>query len=1148
METVWLVLGAAVLAATLADVFLTVLNYDEAGFLSGPVARGQWHLLRRVTRRLPRRWRPYALRQVTGLQVVIGILVWVFGVILGFGLIYRGLMTPTSFSVSGRGSSLDFFDAMYFSAAQLSTVGGSALTAETDVLRFLSITETLSGVVLISLILTFLLGVYSVISDLNALCRHFFTAERGAGSPVDSLAPFFQGGQQSGLDGHLDGIAESFASYTDGLRLHHAAYYFQSGRDHFALPYAVRMLGGTIGALRWGLPSGHPASTLPGLVPLTFQFLEFGEQLEQSVHLGERPVPEVVGFETFRAQALGEQAPADQWVPRFVQLETAMARLVGTEPLADLHDSHTRYSRWLPFAYRSEQLTLGVSDDLDYQPVIVGDRPVAALDDTTTVAAQMVLRGQPPPVGDPTAAGARSTLTPLPRWRRFAQRDLAQVDPGYARLRTAMRSVVAAVLAVASLYVLLDAATDRAAIQPAVFGGFVAMTSTGVAVERSQRGQVLTSVLQLVPIGVVVFLGALVSDSTPLTGVLLAVVALVGTWVGHFGARWAAIGRVSFMAYYFALILRLQPSDAPWFLGAAAVGVLWALLVCYVLLPARPRKELREGIEGFTAQLVSAMDTLVDAISWARWSGDVRKRADLELRQLRRAGAFIGGCMTGDEETIGVSPERAAALRLRLFDTELAVKNLASAARDVTGTTLSLELRARLAGRLELLQVHLARTTALATPDAHLRPDLAALPPWTEEEPPQDWPRQARALHAAIDELQRVSEKLRDAVDAALDPEVAYTVPLAEQGEVGADALVAPGARQAAEDAPPAGRSLAPSTRQAIQAAVATGLALAVGELVSSSHQYWAVLAAYQVLGGTDGETLVKGAQRLAGTVGGAAIGFAIALESGSDPAVVLPVLAVAVFASAYYRQVSPALTALWTTMIFAMLYEYLGRLTSLALEERVLETVFGALVALAVAALVLPRHTRTHYHANLAALVEDVDVIVTASLSRLAGDHAISQTAVRQRLLDADRHVRSIATAADPLRRSAGALEPGGVESQLTAAWSLVFHTRQLVGAVEGAITEGVDPGVDPSLDWGALSRATSENVAALTTALSGRLPGAIDDSVGDGADVDAPQRTIDAVLLEVSLVNQTLLALLEAVSPGAVGAAEPAAEPTTA
>ena len=71
MDTVWLVTGVVVLGAVLLDIFLTALNYDEAGFLSGRLTRLQWRLLRNVTRRLPRRWRPVALRQVTGLQVIL---------------------------------------------------------------------------------------------------------------------------------------------------------------------------------------------------------------------------------------------------------------------------------------------------------------------------------------------------------------------------------------------------------------------------------------------------------------------------------------------------------------------------------------------------------------------------------------------------------------------------------------------------------------------------------------------------------------------------------------------------------------------------------------------------------------------------------------------------------------------------------------------------------------------------------------------------------------------------------------------------------------------------------------------------------------------------------------------------------------------
>lgn len=1164
VDTVWVVLGLVVLGGTLLDVFLTALNYDESGFVSGRVSALQWRAARQVTRRLPRRWRPVALRQVTGLQIVVLVAVWLFGVILGFGLVYYGQMSRRAFSGSGPDAPLDLFGAMYFSAAQLSTVGGSYLTAQTDLLRFLSIAETLTGVILVSLILTFLLGVYSVISDLNALCRHFVAAERGAGSAVAGLAPYFHDGQASGLDGHLDGIAASFASYTDGLRLHHAAYYFQSGRDRFALPYALRMLGGTIGALRWGLPAGHPAAAEPALVPLTFQLLEFGDYLQTTLRWRSLDVPEVVDRDTFVAQvrATGPGAERDEWVVRFVDLDRRMADLAGTTPLADPDEAYRRYAAWLPFAYRSQQITLAVSRDLDYQPVIVTDHPVSVLRRAEPVALG-ALEGVPVgPDPSPAPSAEPEPRRVVSRWRRFADRRLSLVDPGYARLRSAARAVLAAAGAVLSLFVVLDAAGVHAR-QPALYAGFVAMLSSGIAADATVRARKVTSVLVVVPVAAVVLLGAVVARSAAWTAVLVVAVAFAGTAAGRFGARWAALGQATFMAYYFTLILRLQPADVGLYVVAALTGILWAYLLTYVVLPGRPRRVLRGGMDAFARHLVVALDALVDAVSWARWDPDVRKRVAQDSRQLQRGAAFLGGRLAGPADATGIAPARAAELRLRLFDTELAGAALATAARDVTGTAVPLELRGRLAGRLQLLQAHLAalaadpvgdggpgRPSALGghgghgghgEPGGSGGPVAPLIDPWPTDPPPAHWPPAARALHRAADEMYRSAVALRAAEAAALDP--ASPAPAGGDPEdTGPDAV---GLEQldGLVTTPPgsAARSrLSPVTRRAVQAAVATGAALGVGELLSSTHQYWATLAAYQVLGGTDGETLVKGTQRVVGTVAGALVGFGVALATDADMAVVVPLLAVTVFASTFTRPVSPARSTFWRTMMFALIYESLGRLTSLALELRVLETVLGAAAALLVAWRVLPTHTRAELDRDAAAVVRDVDVVVTASLARAGGDGTVPRRAIQDRLLQLDRDVRAVGVTAQPLRRSSGALEPGGVEARLTAYWSLAADTRHLARAAERAVAAGVD--LD-SPAWAQARQATRRNLAALSGVLRGDATPVVEetlDFVGPGPEADGASAGPAAgaerdVLRELRRINLTLLVLVQDAVPGA-------------
>ena len=367
MHAFWIILGTAVLIVAFVDVFLVVLNYEETGFLATRLCRLQWYGLRSVTRRLSRRWRPFALRQVTGLNVLLSVTIWLGCVVVGFGFIYYGLMVGANFEYDGHGVGAGLFSALYLSAAQLSTVGTSQINAQTDLLRALTIAETLCAPLLITLILTFLLGVYQVIRDLRTLSSHFSDAEHGVGDPIVNLAPYFPEGQ--GLDGYLQAINDSFWSYADGLRMHHVAYFFQSGRDQFSLPYVLYMFGGTLAALRWGLPAGNSVAKQPLLVRLSSQFERFVDYLHEQLRWTSA-VPEPVAFEDFAAAHLGTVETRDIWVARFLHLTDEMSRLAKLAAAGDSQEVYARYRQWLPFAHRAAQATLVVSLDLDYQPML----------------------------------------------------------------------------------------------------------------------------------------------------------------------------------------------------------------------------------------------------------------------------------------------------------------------------------------------------------------------------------------------------------------------------------------------------------------------------------------------------------------------------------------------------------------------------------------------------------------------------------------------------------------------------------------------------------------------------------------------------------------------------------------------------------
>ncbi|AWB88959.1 FUSC family protein [Salinibacterium hongtaonis] len=1163
MDAVWVALGILVLVLTLLDVFLTALNYDEAGFVAGRLARWQWSLTRMFTRRIARRWRPVVLRQVTGLQLIVTVAVWVGGTILGYGLIYFGSMEGKNFLFSGQHP--DLFAAVYFSAAQLATVGTSQLTPNTDLLSALSILETLTGVLLLSLVLTFLFGVYDVVSSLRSLSTQFYSPVRAVGTPVTSLKPYFPDGQENGLDSHLQGIFDSFGAYTDGLRLHHAAYYFQSGRDTFSLPFSLQMLVGTIGALRWGLPASHPSTKQPALLLLTEQFEGFQGYMHPLLRWTNSDVPETVSRADFTQQieALGREAgqrpprgrvrrsdSGDPWVREFAVITIDMAELVGALPFEDMREAYDRYLEWLPFAYKADRFTSAVARDLDYQPVY----------------------------SDPSEAAPTAVLAPAPeekppsqRWgiAEFIRSRATLIDPGYSRLISALRALMSAALAVAILAVGLPA-FGLEPMPAAVFGGVIAMFTGGASGGGAHGIKRLASLITVIPIVLALALNGLFASDPVVSTIVVAVLAFVGVGAALLGPRFAALGQLLFISYYFTLLLHLQASELVPFSIAALTGVLSSVLIQMIPNRGAHARLVRGGVAAFERRLVRSLDPLIDTVSAARWDPDLVRRTRNEMKQTHHTAAFLAGQLTGDDPDIGLTHEQANALRIRLHDAELGLVNLGEAARHATGAGIPITVRAHLAGVLQTLQKHIRSypdrpawvriSTDLGsspkedrkTAEAEAVQAIAqALPP---RETVERWPQPARRVVAAALELQRAS----DALYWARVDDLVYN-PANDEGEELSDdgsqitettnpattsgAADAPGAHSVTQSgargtvaAGPAQADTAPIWRRAIQAGLSTGIALFLGSFVSSTHQFWAAMPAYQAIGGSDGETFVKGTQKIVGTIAGATVGFGIAILAGPNPAILLPVLAVCVFGTVFFRSASSPLTTFWQTMMFAQLYEFMGRLSTEAIGVRILETVIGAVVALVIAALVLPTRTRTKYATQAEKLAQTIESITTETLDMWK--HATSLTAE-----DVDRlskieirmteQLRDLQVTATPLRHGLGKFDPGSIDTQLTGFWELLYYTRQFVASAEQGRTAKAKLTVE---QWEKLEKATRDNFAALLSVFRGQSVGPADADIGlDDLGDDAEPREAEAALRALARANQTVALMVNDASPQA-------------
>jgi hypothetical protein len=238
--------GTVLVLTVLIDIYLAVL-YPRSGkgWLGVRLGKGIWNIFRLIVRTpLFRRLGLQAnvtqnLLSYSGPTILVTVVVvWVLLLLVGFALIFWAAL-GTQIRASEGATPTDFATALYLSGYALTTLGMGDIVPQTVTYRLLIILEAALGFSIFTLTITYLLAVYSALTQRNifALTLHYRTA--GTGDALEMLARYGIGGDFMQAREELSNISMNLLTLLESHHAYPVVHYFRFREGHYALSRIV---------------------------------------------------------------------------------------------------------------------------------------------------------------------------------------------------------------------------------------------------------------------------------------------------------------------------------------------------------------------------------------------------------------------------------------------------------------------------------------------------------------------------------------------------------------------------------------------------------------------------------------------------------------------------------------------------------------------------------------------------------------------------------------------------------------------------------------------------------------------------------------------------------------------------------------------
>jgi uncharacterized membrane protein YccC len=553
-----------------------------------------------------------------------------------------------------------------------------------------------------------------------------------------------------------------------------------------------------------------------------------------------------------------------------------------------------------------------------------------------------------------------------------------------------------------------------------LLGAMVGMISSFGVSDPKANDQLMTMVLLPIPMLATLTLGVALGGHRVLSLVLLPVITAGGTYLRRFGPRGLLSGILLFLGFFLGFFLHaaLSLHDLGWVAAAVGVGLAVAIAVRFFLFFPNQTKALQRTQGSFVARGRKVARLALDLFDDPRHDPRTARRLEGQVRRLNEAALMIDAQL-GDPAAVDDGSSRQQ-LHQRFFDLELALTNVARFT--VALARLDLPEAARSEVRLALLDV-VRRNAAGAEQHAERLDRLLEHYDGARSIDPDGI--RAVLLHrfaGSIEALASAASEWLSVGTAAQRAEGFEPAVTLFGGWLPGSAGVSSMASVESGDRLGDRVRLQPWTRTAIQMGVALGMATALGDLVSPSRYYWAVIAVFITFMGANnaGEQTRKALFRVGGTVVGIGIGSLMVDAVGHHTHWAIAVILATLYIGFYLQRVNYTFMVIAITVVVSQLYQELNEFSNSLLLYRLAETALGATVAILVVTFVFPLRTRRVLRVAFRNHVRAVGRLVDhASEALMTAGPPRDQDGLSNDARAVDASYQALVATAQPLRRN---------------------------------------------------------------------------------------------------------------------------------